>query len=275
MPRRRLIDPSFWDDLEVSQLSRDERLFLLGCLGNADDEGRLPGHNVFLKSKIFMYDDDVVLSPMPNVDDIGLLTMQHIKESTLEKMQSWSESNIWLLESYKSGDLEFLHFPHWQEFNKPSHPTPSKIPAPPHHINSGGVPEPIRNNTGGTQEALPNDSALGQVRSSQVKLGKDRSAPVDFKGVMGSEKDLTDLLTTTLKEYMPRGPAAASLLSEFWSQTVGSKMSDSLFNYTYDAVKKYPADVIAKAFVKTAKYGGGKTGSYKYLKTVLEEKAGE
>ena len=39
MARRRMLDPSFFDDSDVSQLTRDERLFLLGCIRNSDDEG--------------------------------------------------------------------------------------------------------------------------------------------------------------------------------------------------------------------------------------------
>lgn len=41
MPRRRMLDPSFFEDTDVARLTRDERPFLLGCIRNADDEGRL------------------------------------------------------------------------------------------------------------------------------------------------------------------------------------------------------------------------------------------
>lgn len=119
MPRKRMIHPSFWDDLEVAKLTRDERLFVLGCLNNSDDEGRLKAHPAYLKAAIFMYDDDI------NLDRI-----QEIKNSTLEKMASWRQNNIWRLVSYENSDNEYLYFPLWYSAQAPSHPQPSQLPAP-------------------------------------------------------------------------------------------------------------------------------------------------
>ncbi|MBA7689148.1 hypothetical protein ES703_97650 [subsurface metagenome] len=119
MPRRRLLDPSFTDDTEVAQLTRDERLFLVGCLRNADDEGRLLGHPAYLKSDIFMYDED-----------IDLKRMKVIRDSTLEKMGSWRADNIWHVRLYQNSGIDYLYFPNWYGMEKPSHPTASKLPAP-------------------------------------------------------------------------------------------------------------------------------------------------
>jgi len=110
-----MLDPSFTDDIEVARLTRDERLFLVGCLRNADDEGRLMAHHVYLKSGIFMYDDD-----------IDLARMKEIRESTLDKMKSWHQNNVWLLTLYENGGQEYLNFPNWYSFNKPSHANPLK-----------------------------------------------------------------------------------------------------------------------------------------------------
>lgn len=40
MARIRTIKPSFWRDEEVSRLKHDERLFLVGLISLADDDGR-------------------------------------------------------------------------------------------------------------------------------------------------------------------------------------------------------------------------------------------
>ena len=263
MPRRRLLDPSFTDDIEVSQLTRDERLFLVGCLINADDEGRLNGHRVYLKSEIFMYDED-----------IDLKRMQEIRDSTLNKMRSWHQGNIWLLLSYQNSGIEYLYFPNWYSFNKPSHPTPSKIPVPPPRANSSGVsPEVLPNNSREVPEALPNASALSQVRSSQVRLDKVRGVQEDFRKYLDSEKDLTDFLTTTLQKYLPRGPAwAVDVLNKLWEQALEAPMGQTVFEVTLDAAKRYPAAVLATAYAKAVKYRGGKYNAAKYLEKILKEK---
>jgi len=294
MPRRRLLVPSFTDDIEVAQLTRDERLFLVGCLRNADDEGRLSGHRVYLKSEIFMYDED-----------IDLEHMQEIKESTLEKMKSWHCDNVWLLLPYQNSRLEYLYFPNWFAFNKPSHPTPSKIPVPPPKASSsGGTPEALSNTSRGTPEAPPNTSRetpvalsntsrgtpevppsasdLSQVKSGQGRVGKVREAQVDFKRYFNSESDLTDFLMTKLTESISAARQAGAhgeqwaiaVLEEFWNQVVG-KMPTGIFMGGLDALKKYPIEVVARAFVKAARYQGGKHQKWKYIQTIIDEEVGK
>ncbi|MBA7558658.1 hypothetical protein ES708_00264 [subsurface metagenome] len=263
MPRRRLLDPSFTDDVEVAQLTRDERLFLVGCLRNADDEGRFSGHRVYLKSEIFMYDED-----------IDLKRMQEIRNSTLDKMSRWRPDNIWLLLPYQNSGIDYLYFPNWFAFNKPSHPTPSKLPAPPARANSSGeAPEILQSNSREVPEVLPNASALSQVRSSQVRVGKVRGVQEDFRKYLDSEKDLTDFLTTTLQKYLPRGPAwAVDVLNKLWEQALGEPMKQPAFEVTLEAVKRYSAVVLAKSYAKAVKYRGGKYAPAKYLEKILKEK---
>lgn len=137
MPRRRMLDPSFTEDIYVAKLTRDERLFLIGCLRNADDEGRLKGHPAYLKAEIFMYDED-----------INLARMEEIKDSTLGKMEDWPESNPWRLESYENAGGNYLYFPLWYQHQAPSHPQPSQLPAPP------GGPSLIESFTDATRQEI-------------------------------------------------------------------------------------------------------------------------
>jgi len=271
MPRRRMLDPSFTDDIEVAQLTRDERLFLVGCLRNADDEGRLSGHRVYLKSQIFMYDED-----------IDLERMWQIKESTLEKMKNWRGDNIWLLLPYQNSVIEYLYFPNWFAFNKPSHPTPSKIPGPPPADSSGVSPEVPQNTSRETPEVPQSSSALSQVKSGQGRIGKGRVAQEDFKKYLQSESDLTDFVTTKLNESISAARQAGAhgeqwaiaVLEEFWNQAVG-KIPSEIFMGGLDALKKYPIEVVAKAFVKAARYQGGKHQKWKYIQTIIDEEVGK
>lgn len=56
MARIRTIKPKFWDDIKVGRLSRDARLLYIGMWNFADDCGVIIGNKVWLKSKIFPYD---------------------------------------------------------------------------------------------------------------------------------------------------------------------------------------------------------------------------
>ncbi|GAI89517.1 unnamed protein product, partial [marine sediment metagenome] len=82
MPRRRMVDPLFWDDHYIATLTRDERILVLGCTGNADDEGRLKAHPAYLKASIFMYDDDLDASDV-----------EKLRDSCLTKMKPWPNTH--------------------------------------------------------------------------------------------------------------------------------------------------------------------------------------
>ena len=264
MPRRRMLDPSFTEDIEVAQLTRDERLFLIGCLRNADDDGRLRGNPAFLKAEIFMYDDD-----------IDLKRMLVIRDSTLKKMESWRPANIWRLSLYQNSSQDYIYFPNWGDMEKPSHPTESKLPAPPtepqrkppaEHTPPSG--EPLEEHTKASRETPP--------QSSQVKYSVVKSSGVqeDFTEYIDSGRDLTDFLIETLEKYAPRGPTwLTAVLTKVWEQGVGTKMPQPLFAFTFDAVKEYPIPVLGRAFSKAVKYKGGKHQSHKYLVKILKEES--
>lgn len=268
MPRRRMLDPSFFDDTYVAKLTRDERLFLLGCIRNSDDEGRLKGHPAYLKAEIFMYDTDI------DLEKIG-----EIKAITLTKMQTWPSDNTWRLVQYQNSGDSYLHFPHWLTQQKPSHPSPSKLPAP-------VPPEPLTKSTRDAQEAITKDSratppqsslgqsSLGQSSLGKVSLGQVSGVEEDFTKYLDSEKDLTDFLTMTLTNYMPRGPTwAVEVLCKLWRQCVGQEMNQAVFGLTARVVKEYSVPVRARSYVKAVRYRGGKRGSPKYLDKILKEQA--
>ena len=262
MPRRRMLDPSFTDDIYVAKLTRDERLFLVGCIRNSDDDGRLRAHPAYLKAEIFMYDDD-----------IDLERMRELKESTLQKMKSWPKDNMWLMVTYENSGEDYLYFPNWPIQQRPSHPTPSKLPTPPspetHPKPSGEKQEQLPK----TSRVSPSQSSLGQSSLDKVSIDQSRGVQEDFTKFLDSEKDLTDFLTETLEKYLPRGPTwLVEVLHKFWKQAMGEPMKQPVFALTYDAVKAYPPKVLAQAYVKAVKYRGGKYGSWKYLDKILKER---
>lgn len=56
MARIRTIKPKFWDDTKIGRISRDARLLYIGLWNFSDDIGVVIGDSVWLKSKIFPYD---------------------------------------------------------------------------------------------------------------------------------------------------------------------------------------------------------------------------
>lgn len=284
MPRRRMIDPIFWDDRKVGKLSRDERSLIAGCIGHADDEGRLQGDPPYLKATIFKYDDDLTTA-----------LVQQLRDSCLEKMKSWPSNHPYRMVLYINSDEEYLFFPNWAATNRPSHPTKSQLPAPPPEtlpIFSGKSQENDTKTSRETPEKGARASALGQVRSGQVSIGQVRVVQEDFAKFLHSEKDLTDFLTTTLTEYMSAGRQRARqdpegstpekeravaarwgmpVIEKFWTQATGGKLSGTVCEGAYAALQKYPAEIVARAFVKARPYGGGRHKTWNYIQTIIEE----
>lgn len=56
MARIRTIKPKFWDDVKIGKLSRDARLLYIGMWNFCDDLGVIIAEPIWLKSKIFPFD---------------------------------------------------------------------------------------------------------------------------------------------------------------------------------------------------------------------------
>lgn len=253
MPRRRMIDPDIWNDSRFKKLDYAERLFFVGMFSNADDEGRLLGDPAFLRSRIFPYDDftlEDILKMRTRILDIN--------------------PNLHL---YNINGEDYLAFLKWDNYQKPDHAKPSKIPAPTDVSPTESVIQSPTESVNESVNRSGNESLVGQsslVKSSLVKSSLDQVFFTDIFEI----KDLTDRLKTTLDEFAPSGSVwLASLLNRFWKQVVGKSMSSELFDFTNTAVKEYTIPVLAKAYAKAAMYKGGKYGSVGYLKKILEEKA--
>jgi hypothetical protein len=255
MARRRMIDPSIWDDPDVAKLDHTGRLFFIGCFSNADDEGRLLASPAYLRSVIFKYDD---------------LTLDQMKE--IRDNVTGTCENLIL---YQNGKTEYLAFTKWRDYQSPSHAKASRIPEP--------CPKPARHPEDGEphetvhpEDGEPHETgrpSLGQSSLGQYSIGKvSLVLEEDFSKI--NSKDLTDFLTKTLEKYRPRGlPWLVEVLCKFWLHSIGEPMKQEVFTLTQEAVKVYSSQVLARAYTKTVKYRGGKYGSWKYLDKVLKEQA--
>ncbi|GAI65612.1 unnamed protein product [marine sediment metagenome] len=257
MPRRRMIDPDFWDDSRVKALSVPERLFLVGMISHADDKGRLLADPAYLRSKIFPYDD---------------FTLEEIK--TMRDHIIEANPNVQL---YINNGEEYIAFRKWTRYQKPSHPQPSKLPEPPklQEAVQEQNQEPVQEQDQPQTRTIPSQVRSGQSSLGKVRLGKVRAVQEDFTEFLHSEKDLTDFVTTTLTEYMPRGPTQVMpVIQKLWLQA-GREMSKDVFQVVYSSLQKYPIPVLAKSLVKAVKYSPGKTKPANYIQTVFKEQMKE
>lgn len=264
MPRRRMIDPQLWDDEYIGKLTDTERLFIIGCIGNADDDGRLKGSGDYIKAAVFMYDREKTSD-----------TCADLKSSLVQKMQSWPSNHPYRLIPYQNGSADYLFFPSWVLTNKPSHPTPSKLPPPPPEtlpIFSGAAPEPRQSDSPGS----PSQVRSGQSSLGKVSIGQVRAVQEDLTKFLHSEKDLTDFLTDFLTSILPRAGGRNSAMEKIrglWQARFNREIDGASFQEVHHALGEYSAPVLAVSIAKTLWYGGGKRNTAKYFKTVLGEHA--
>lgn len=114
MPRARIIKPEFWDDEVLAQsTSRDARLTFIGMWNHSDDYAVVKGNAIWLKSKIFPYEE--------------------IKPDTFQKWLNELEKGRWILPFVVDGAKYYYiqAFTKHQIINRPSQ---QRNPEPPQQI---------------------------------------------------------------------------------------------------------------------------------------------
>jgi hypothetical protein len=111
MARKRMIDPSIWDDVQFGELSFGGRLLFMGMISNADDEGKGIGDAKGLRRMVFGFDDEVNTKAVDGY-------LNEIKES------------IRGVEFYEVDGRIYYQFKNWEKYQYINRPTPSKLPSP-------------------------------------------------------------------------------------------------------------------------------------------------
>lgn len=262
MPRRRMIDPTFWTDPDVRKLSLEERLLFIGCISMADDEGRLLGTPEYLKAQIFPYDPRISVGKV-----------KRWRNNIAEKAKNFR--------LYDNSGVEYVAFLKWSYHQKPSHPKPSRLP-PPQFSESSQIRKFQESITESCKESFQeSDTELLYPRSGQSSQGKnsiDQYNPVQLSQNLSglnfknkSDNDLIDYLTTLLEENIPRGaPWGVGVITQFWEQCIG-ELNSTVFPGALTTVKSCPPRIIAQALVKAKNYGAGKHHSWKYVEEIMKE----
>ena len=161
MARQRFIHPEFWTDSTIGKLSPLDRLFFIGCISNADDEGRLLGDPAYLRSVIFPYDD--------------------IKISNVEDMRDRVVATCHNLIHYIIDGTVYLAFRHWSRYQAPRYPKPSRLPPPPDD-STLKRDEPVTAQNGVAGTTPPEQSSIA-TKSLQACGEKDEG--MSLNGVTG------------------------------------------------------------------------------------------
>jgi len=145
MARKRMIDPDFWEDRRIAQLSHSERLLFLACVSAADDEGRLLAHPALLRAKAFPYDEISIEEVKEMRNHIAEITPGYIV--------------------YAIDGEEYIAFARWDRYQWPSNRRPSKKPEP-----------PIESIATSPQQNIAMTATPPQPSIGKVSIGKDSSS---------------------------------------------------------------------------------------------------
>ena len=175
MARRRMIDPSIWDDPEVGELTPTEFKLFVGLISMADDEGRLEADPRTLRKQLFGYCEDV------SVQDVGTWLA-----SVAEKLP-----NVLL---YDVGGKSCIALLKWNDHQSISDSwrKESTIPAPP----NDQVPTTCQSSADQVPTTCPPSKAnRKQAKQSQEKASKASDMPA----AAALEQELRDCGVTGAK----------------------------------------------------------------------------
>jgi hypothetical protein len=108
--RKRTIDPGIWSDEGFLQLSDGARLFFIGLISNADDDGRGSGGTKALAARIF-----------PSEGAERITAIEGYKAEVVEHTHTVF---------YEANGSSYYALLKWKDYQRVDHPQPSPIPPP-------------------------------------------------------------------------------------------------------------------------------------------------
>jgi len=239
MPRKRMLDPGFWDDLDVARLSHMERLLLIGMVSMADDYGHLQASPLVLRKQIFGYDEVTVEDVEAARDSV----LTHCRNVTL----------------YRVDGQEYIELRRWSHYQKLNYTAAPQFPAPKPAESDLAQDQPeaegcVRTDSGLTQDCEP--SRLSRLSNKKVKKDKKDTTPTECADKSAPttadwERDFTSPVTaySGAAIHAKRGGRwlawYANLVNKAKFHGLGPPDADRLF----DAYRKSP----------DWKYSGGKS----------------
>lgn len=232
MPKPRIIDSGFFDDLDVAGLSRDERLLMVAIVSRcADDYGRLVAHPAYLRKQAFGYDEDL------SIEDVAMMRahiLEHCKNVVI----------------YTVNGQDYIYLSNFAKYQKIRYHVDSKLPPPPATVaeNSREISEISHESSENVAPHFPS------VELSSVGLGLGR---VSVESASAPELAVDDADDDTVREIVRLWEDRLGLLNEVQREQIDERM------------KKYGGARLLAALTKML---GSNGHSINYLDAILENR---
>ena len=226
MARNRMIKPQFWDDSKIAKISRDARLLYIGMWNFCDDLGVIRADMVWLKSKIFPFDQ---------------MQIQQFEKICQEILRNGFIS----LFSYR--DEEFYYLPKFSLHQKINKPNFEDVNVPKELLfrNLSKITEQSRNNHGLiTEQSIP---------KIEIEEENNIIPPTPPKGVEEVEKVISEK-GQALNEALARIKDLEEKISQ--SKPAKPKRPKGLNTNARKAFEEYFRNTFGEEYYWTAKDAG-------------------
>jgi uncharacterized phage protein (TIGR02220 family) len=154
IPRIRSVKPEFWDDEKLGKICRDARLTFIGMWTFADDRGVVRAHSVFLKNKIFPFDN-----------------------ISITEFEDWLTGleNLGMIERFLSGEERYYFIKNFEKHQRVNRPNWDRCnPSPPDETTLS-VTDNGQDTDRSVQDRIGKDR-IGKDRSKDILSGKNKAA---------------------------------------------------------------------------------------------------
>lgn len=132
MPRKRMIDPGIWTNIQVTRLSVLQRLLCVGLVSNADDDGRLNGDPLYLKGIIFPHDNitpQAIEDQLKQIARQSLIVRYRVNKTRCIYLPDWSKPGSWCYQYIRERRPSTIPPP--PSSTPPPTPPPTPLSTPP------------------------------------------------------------------------------------------------------------------------------------------------
>lgn len=242
MARNRMIKPQFWDDSKIAKISRDARLLYIGMWNFCDDLGVIRADMVWLKSKIFPFDQ---------------MQIQQFEKICQEILRNGFIS----LFSYR--DEEFYYLPKFSLHQKINKPNFEDVNVPKELLfrNLSKITEQSRNNHGLiTEQSIP---------KIEIEEENNIIPPTPPKGVEELEKVISEK-DQALNEALARIKDLEEKIAQ--SKPAKPKRPKGLNTNARKAFEEYFRNTFGEEYYWTAKDAGNMSQLLQKLTFSREQK---
>lgn len=146
MPKQRILAADFWNDPDVAELKRDERLLLAGMFTLcADDEGRLLAEPVYLRKMVFGYDEDLTRADVASMADNIVAKCRNVVR-------------------YEHDGQLYIFLKKFQKHQQIRYVVLSKLPPPPQDVAASYNMPPVAESSGNLRESAENSRRVEKGR---------------------------------------------------------------------------------------------------------------